>query len=53
MKEMGSEFLEGDIRNFQIGMHVNHKTLGPGIVLSKTLFFVNVYFEIGNKMFPV
>ena len=53
MKEMGSEFLEGDIRNFQIGMPVNHKIFGPGIILSKTLFFLNVHFEIGNKMFPL
>ena len=49
----GSEFIEGDISHLQIGMPVNHKTYGPGIVISKTLFFVNVHFEIGNKMFPL
>lgn len=53
MKEIGSEFAEGDIRHFQVGMSVHHKTFGPRIVISKTLFFVNVHFEIGNKMFPV
>lgn len=53
MEEIGSEFAEGDIRHFQTGMSVNHKTFGPGIVVSKTLFFVNVHFESGNKMFPI
>ena len=49
----GSEFIEGDISHLQIGMPVNHKTYGPGVVISKTLFFVNVHFESGNKMFPL
>lgn len=53
MKEIGSEFAEGDIRHFQVGMSVHHKTFGPGVVISKTLFFVNIHFEIGNKMFPL
>lgn len=53
IKETGSEFAEGDISHFQAGMPVNHKTYGPGVVISKTLFFVNVHFESGNKMFPL
>lgn len=53
MKEMNSEFAEGDVRHFKTGMSVNHKILGAGIVVSKTLFFVNVHFESGNKMFPL
>lgn len=53
MKEINSEFAEGDIRHFQVGIPVNHKTFGPGIVISKTLFFVNVHFESGKKMFPL
>lgn len=53
MKEMNSEFAEGDLKHFKAGMSVNHKTLGSGIVVSKTLFFVNVHFESGNKMFPL
>lgn len=53
MKEMNSEFAEGDLMYFKTGMSVNHKNLGAGIVVSTTLFFVNVHFESGNKMFPL
>lgn len=53
MEEMKSEFAEGDIKHFQAGMSVHHRTFGTGIVISKTLFFVNIWFEIGNKMFPL
>lgn len=53
MKEIESEFAEGDIRHFQVGMSVHHQTFGPGIVISKTLFFVNVHFAVGNKMFSL
>lgn len=53
VKEMNSEFAEGDLRYFKVGMTIHHKTLGPGIVISKTLFFVNVHFESGNKIFPL
>lgn len=39
MKKINSEFAEGDIRHFQAGIPVNHKTFGPGIVISITLFY--------------
>lgn len=51
MEKIKSEFVEGDIKYFQIGMPVHHRTFGPGIVISKTLFFVNIRFEFGNKIF--
>lgn len=53
LKEMNPEFAEGDLRHFKAGMSVNHKTLEAGIVVSKTLFFVNIHFENGNKIFPI
>lgn len=53
MKEMNEEFAEGDPKRFKAGMPVNHKMLDPGVVISKTLFFVNVRSASGNKMFPI
>lgn len=53
MKEMNEEFAEGDPKRFKAGMPVNHKMLGPGVVVSKTLFFVNVCSASGNKLFPI
>ena len=50
-KEIEKEFKEGTPASFRKGMGVHHKTFGPGTVIQKTLSFVTVRFEEGNKLF--
>lgn len=48
-----SLFEEGEPGRFRIGMKVHHREMGKGVVVSKNLFFVNIRFEDGVKMFPI
>ncbi len=50
-KEIEKEFKEGTPASFQKGMGVHHKIFGPGTVIQKTLSFVTVRFEEGDKIF--
>lgn len=50
-KEIEKEFKEGAPASFWKGMGVHHKTFGPGTVIQKTLSFVTVRFEEGDKIF--
>lgn len=52
-KQTMSGFAEGDPKYFRTGMPVHHLTYGDGIVVSKTLFFVNIRFACGGKVFPL
>jgi len=52
-QKIATEFEEGDIKHFYVGMEVHHNNFGLGKVISKTLFFVNVQFSCGTKMFQI